>query len=117
MNLYQVGYYRIDAGNVVTFIDSIIVKEEKNHYYEITTDYLVPALKQITPGMKLVKEGMKFIFQADISPQHLVSEQQAIAYLEGNKKAIQNLRQQIQEERGELHGFDKIKARARQLFK
>ncbi len=32
MNLYQVGYYRKDAGNVVTFIESIIVKEEKQHF-------------------------------------------------------------------------------------
>ena len=60
---------------------------------------------------------MKFILQADISSEHLVSEQQAIAYLEGNKEAIQKLCQQIQEERGELRGFEKIKVRARQLFK
>ena len=60
MNLYQVGYYRKDAGNVVTFIDSIIVKEEKQHFYELSTDCLVPALKQIKP----IKEGMKFILQA-----------------------------------------------------
>lgn len=31
MNLYQVGYYRKDAGNVVTLINSIIVKEKKQH--------------------------------------------------------------------------------------
>lgn len=93
MNLYQVGYYRKDAGNVVTLINSIIVKEEKQHFYELSTDCLVPALK------------------------HLVSEQQAIAYLEGNKEAIQKLCQQIQAERGELRGFEKIKACARQLFK
>lgn len=30
MNLYQVGYYRKDAGNVVTLINSIIVKEKNN---------------------------------------------------------------------------------------
>lgn len=113
MNLYQVGYYRKDAGNVVTFIDSIIVKEEKQHFYELSTDCLVPALKQIKP----IKEGMKFILQADISSKHLVSEQQAIAYLEGNKEAIQKLCQQIQAERGELRGFEKIKACAHQLFK
>ena len=34
---------------------------------------------------------MKFILQADISSEHLVSEQQAIAHLEGNKEAIQKL--------------------------
>lgn len=87
MNLYQVGYYRKDAGNVVTLINSIIVKEEKQHFYELSTDCLVPALKQIKP----IKEGMKFILQADISSEHLVSEQQAIAHLEGNKEAIQKL--------------------------
>ena len=38
MNLYQVGYYRKDAGNVVTLINSIIVKEEKQHFYELSTD-------------------------------------------------------------------------------
>ena len=97
----------------MTLINSIIVKEKKQHFYELSTDCLVPALKQIKP----IKEGMKFILQADISSEHLVSEQQAIAYLKGNKEDIQKLCQQIQEERGKLRGFKKIKARARQLFK
>lgn len=113
MNLYQVGYYRKDAGNVVTFVNSIIVQEKKNGYFELITDRRMIAVDQMKP----VKEGISFILNSDISNEHLVDEKQAIAYLQGNKKAVQKFQQQLKRERGELRGFEKIKARARQLFK
>lgn len=113
MNLYQVGCYRKDAGNVVTYVNSIIVQAKKNGYFELATDKKMIAVDQMKP----VKEGLLFILKSDISSDHLINEKQAIAYLKDNKQAIQRIQKQFQCERGELRGFSKIKERARQLFK
>ena len=111
MNLYCVGYYQKDAENVATLIDSIIVREKKDGFYDLTTDDRVLAVNRIEP----VREGLRFILRSDISSHHLVSKHQAITYLGDNHVAIQKLNRG--DEKGEMfRGFEKIKARARQLF-